>query len=40
MVGDYISTSFSGRNAVPVFVLATPAGNSFNQPLFAASIRP
>jgi hypothetical protein len=35
MVGDYFSTSFVGRVAVPVFVLASPPGNRLNQPLFA-----
>ena len=39
MVGDYISTSFAGRTAVPVFALAS-AAPTFNQPLFAAAIRP
>ena len=39
MVGDYISTSFASRTAVPVFALASPAA-TFNQPLFAAAIRP
>jgi hypothetical protein len=39
MVGDYFSTSFVGTNAVPVFVLASPPGNRFNQPLFAARFR-
>jgi hypothetical protein len=36
MVGDYISTSFVGANAVPVFALAGQPGNLLNQPLFAA----
>jgi hypothetical protein len=40
MVGDYFSTSFVGRNAVPVFVLASPPRPRFDQPLFAAVIRP
>ena len=35
MVGDYFSTSFVGRTAVPVFVLASPPGTRLNQPLFA-----
>ena len=40
MVGDYISTSFTGGRAVAVFALASPARGRFNQPLFAAVIRP
>jgi hypothetical protein len=36
MVGDYISTSFAGGRAVPVFVLASSPGARLNQPLFAA----
>jgi hypothetical protein len=39
MVGDYISTSFAGANAVPVFVLASPPGTRLNQPLFAGRFR-
>jgi hypothetical protein len=39
MVGDYMSTSFAGGRAVPVFVLASKPGGRFNQPLFAASLR-
>jgi hypothetical protein len=40
MVGDYISTSFSGGRAVTVFVLASPPVRSRrDQPLFAAVIR-
>ncbi len=39
MVGDYISTSFAGGRAVPVFVLASKPGGRFNQPLFAAALR-
>jgi hypothetical protein len=35
MVGDYISTSFAGATAVPVFVLASRPGARLNQPLFA-----
>jgi RTX calcium-binding nonapeptide repeat (4 copies) len=35
MVGDYFSTSFVGRTAVPVFVLASSPGTRLNQPLFA-----
>jgi hypothetical protein len=38
MVGDYISTSFAGGTAVPVFVLASPPKAGFDQPLFAAAI--
>jgi hypothetical protein len=38
MVGDYISTSFTGGRAVPVFVLASPPSPRLDQPLFAASI--
>jgi hypothetical protein len=39
MVGDYISTSFAGGRAVPVFVLASAPTSRFDQPLFAAAIR-
>jgi hypothetical protein len=39
MVGDYMSTSFAGGRAVPVFVLASKPSGRFNQPLFAASLR-
>jgi hypothetical protein len=39
MVGDYMSTSFAGGRAVPVFVLASKPGGRFNQPLFAAALR-
>ncbi|HEV2711890.1 MAG TPA: sialidase family protein [Gaiellaceae bacterium] len=38
MVGDYISTSFAGGRAVPVFVLASRPRTRLNQALFAASI--
>jgi hypothetical protein len=38
MVGDYISTSFSGGHAVAAFALASPAAR-FDQPLFTAVIR-
>jgi hypothetical protein len=38
MVGDYMSTSFAGRVAVPVFVLASPPRAGFDQPLFATAI--
>jgi RTX calcium-binding nonapeptide repeat (4 copies) len=41
MVGDYISTSFvAGDRVVPVFVLASPPGSRFDQPLFAARLQP
>jgi hypothetical protein len=39
MVGDYFSTSFVGRTAVPVFVLASAPGRRFDQALFAAVMR-
>ena len=36
MVGDYISTSFSGANAVPVFAVAGPkSGSVFNEAMFS-----
>ena len=39
MVGDYISTSFAGRRAVPVFVLATkPQRGGLREAAFATSI--
>jgi hypothetical protein len=38
MVGDYISTSFAGGRAVPVFVQGSPPVTRLIQPLFAASI--
>src|SRR5215212_2918956 len=38
MVGDYISTSYSGGTAYPVFTLATaPSGSVFNEATFAPS---
>jgi hypothetical protein len=40
MVGDYISTSFVSGRAITVFALAGPRGSRFNQPLFAAVMRP
>lgn len=40
MVGDYFSTSWSGGRAISVFTLASPRGTQFDQPLFAAVIRP
>jgi hypothetical protein len=40
MVGDYISTSFAGGRAVPVFTLAqSPRGGLFRQATYASSIR-
>jgi hypothetical protein len=39
MVGDYISTSFAGGRAVPVFVLAKPPrGTRLSEAVFAASL--
>ena len=39
MVGDYISTSFAGGRAVPVFVLATPPRSSrLHEAAFATSL--
>jgi len=38
MVGDYISTSFAGGRAVPVFVLATAPRNGLHEAAFASSI--
>jgi hypothetical protein len=39
MVGDYISTSFAGGRAVPVFALAaSPLGGRFREAIFAASL--
>jgi hypothetical protein len=40
MLGDYFSTSWSGGRAVSVFTLASARGARFDQPLFAAAIRP
>ncbi len=40
MVGDYISTSWSGGRAISVFALASSRGARFDQPLFATVIRP
>src|SRR5579859_2400076 len=38
MVGDYISTSFSGGKAYPVFAVATaPSGGTFNEAMFTVS---
>jgi hypothetical protein len=38
MVGDYISTSFTGGRAVPVFVLATAPRNGLHEAAFATSL--
>lgn len=39
MVGDYISTSFSGANAVPVFAVAKPkAGSVFNEAMYSTAV--
>lgn len=39
MVGDYISTSFSGANAVPVFAIAGPKiGTVFNEAMFSTKL--
>jgi hypothetical protein len=39
MVGDYISTSFAGARAVPVFALARrPSGTRLHESMFAASL--
>jgi hypothetical protein len=38
MVGDYISTSFAGGRAVPVFVLATAPRNGLHEAAFGSSI--
>ena len=36
MVGDYISASFSGGTAHPVFAVATaPSGSVFNEPMYS-----
>jgi hypothetical protein len=41
MVGDYISTSFAGGRAVPVFALAfRPQGGALRESMFATSIAP
>jgi len=41
MLGDYISTSFAGGVAVPVFALAAvPAGGRFNEAIFATRVAP
>jgi hypothetical protein len=37
MVGDYISTSFLGVQAVTVIAIASsPTGSSYNQPMYGA----
>jgi hypothetical protein len=40
MVGDYISTSFVGTTAVPVFALATPVfgRDRLNEPMFSTRL--
>ena len=39
MVGDYISTSFAGGRAVPVFALAQkPKRNRLQESIFTSSI--
>jgi hypothetical protein len=39
MVGDYISTSFAGGRAVPVFALATaPRDATLHEAMFSASL--
>jgi hypothetical protein len=39
MVGDYISTSFAGGRAVPVFVLASlPSRGKLHEAAFATSL--
>ena len=38
MVGDYISTSFAGGRAVPVFVLASAPRNGLHEAAFATSL--
>jgi hypothetical protein len=35
MVADYLSTSFVGGNAVPVFAVASRPGRLLNQAMFA-----
>jgi hypothetical protein len=38
MVGDYISTSFSGGAVVPAFVVAgTPSGGVFNEAMYTST---
>ncbi len=39
MVGDYISTSFAGAKAVPVFAVAKPkSGNVFDEAMYASKL--
>jgi hypothetical protein len=38
MVGDYISTSFAGGRAVPVFVLASAPRHGLHEAAFGSSI--
>jgi hypothetical protein len=38
MVGDYISTSFAGGRAVPVFVLASAPRNGLHEAAFGTSL--
>jgi hypothetical protein len=39
MVGDYISTSFSGDNAVPVYAVARPKkGSTFRESMFSTAL--
>jgi hypothetical protein len=38
MVGDYISTSFAGGRAVPVFVLASAPTAQLHEAAFATSL--
>jgi hypothetical protein len=40
MLADYISTSWTGGRAVAAFTFASRPGQRFDQPLFAAVIRP
>ena len=38
MVGDYISTSFAGGRAVPVFVLASAPRKGLHEAAFGSSL--
>jgi hypothetical protein len=38
MVGDYISTSFAGGRAVPVFVLASAPRRGLHEAAFGSSL--
>jgi len=40
MLGDYFSTSWTGGRAISVFTLASFTRGGFDQPLFAAVVRP